>query len=160
MIGSEMCGKKYIGCDISEVHVKESNDIINYMEYHNSSVSVKDVLQSDDSSYDCLFTCPPYSDKENWNGDDDIDMTCDEWIDVSAFTSTYCGLCAYIGSDSVYHQFHQFDRRHRRTCVGLMYGGIVVLHLGVLHIWSLHVCIAVGSIAWHGSTIFLLQCVW
>lgn len=82
MIGSEMCGKKYIGCDISEVHVKESNDIINYMEYHNSSVSVKDVLQSDDSSYDCLFTCPPYSDKENWNGDDDIDMTCDEWIDV------------------------------------------------------------------------------
>ena len=32
-------------------------------------------------SYPCLFTCPPYGDKEKWNERNDlVEKSCDEWI--------------------------------------------------------------------------------
>ena len=82
MIGSEMCNKKYIGSDINDIHVTESNEIIKYKEYKNSLVVIKDIFDYDICEYECLFTCPPYKDKENWNGDKDVTMSCDEWIDL------------------------------------------------------------------------------
>ena len=79
MLGTCASGKHYIGQDIDKEHVEESNEII---KFHNLNASVieKDVLQSS-GSYECLFTCPPYADKESWG--DEANQTiksCDEWI--------------------------------------------------------------------------------
>ena len=80
MLGTCASGKRYIGQDIDKEHVVESNEII---KFHNLNASVveKDVLQSS-GNYECLFTCPPYTDKESW-GDvaNQTIKSCDEWID-------------------------------------------------------------------------------
>ena len=83
MIGAMNCHKKYIGQDINELHIKESNDIISYKKYNNCIVNVQDILTDNNKEYDCLFTCPPYGGKEHWNKDnDEIEKSCDEWINI------------------------------------------------------------------------------
>ena len=81
MLGTCASGKHYIGQDIDKEHVVESNEVI---KFHNLNASVveKDVLQSS-GNYECLFTCPPYADKESW-GDvaNRTIKSCDEWIDA------------------------------------------------------------------------------
>ena len=79
MLGACASGKRYVGQDVDREHVEESNEII---KFHSLSASVteKDILQSS-GSYECLFTCPPYADKESW-GDaaNQTVKSCDEWI--------------------------------------------------------------------------------
>lgn len=84
MLGCISLGKQYIGQDISDIHVRESNNMIEFLKRNainiSTSVENKDILQSY-GEYDCLFTCPPYSDKEQWL-DVKIDTrSCDDWID-------------------------------------------------------------------------------
>lgn len=81
LLGAFNCGKTYIGQDLNENHVKESNDIIDYLKIKNSYVSVKDILNDCNKNYECLFTCPPYGNKEHWNVND-VNKSCDEWIDI------------------------------------------------------------------------------
>lgn len=79
MLGTCASGKHYIGQDIDKEHVEESNEII---KFHNLNASVveKDVLQSS-GGYECLFTCPPYADKESWGDESNQTIkSCDEWI--------------------------------------------------------------------------------
>ena len=79
LLGACSLNKRYIGQDINKDHVHESNQII---EFHNLNAIViqKDILNSE-GTYECLFTCPPYSGKEHWNiKNDEIEKTCDEWI--------------------------------------------------------------------------------
>ena len=78
MLGTCASGKHYIGQDIDKEHVEEANEII---KFHNLNASVveKDVLQSS-GSYECLFTCPPYADKESWGDEANHTIkSCDEW---------------------------------------------------------------------------------
>lgn len=83
MLGVAANNKTYIGKDLNEKHVAESNEIIKYKQLQNCSVVVEDILKKENvESYDALFTCPPYEDKENWNGNSDASKTCDEWIDI------------------------------------------------------------------------------
>jgi hypothetical protein len=83
MIGCENTKKTYIGQDIHEGHVKESNEIIKYKNYKNSTVIVKDIFNDFGGEYESLFTCPPYGGKEHWNkNNDEIEKTCDEWIEL------------------------------------------------------------------------------
>lgn len=84
MIGAEIEHKKYIGKDINEKHVQESNEIIKYMNLKNSQVTVEDILAKKNiEEYECLFTCPPYGGKEHWNkNNDEVEKSCDEWIDI------------------------------------------------------------------------------
>lgn len=79
LLGVSACGKSYIGQDINEDHVKESNEIIRFLSLDNASVSCKDVMQSE-GEYECLMTCPPYGKKEIYGGESCF-KTCDEWID-------------------------------------------------------------------------------
>ena len=84
MLGTISLGKKYVGQDINEITVRESNEMIKFLrEYYDFDATVvqKDVLTST-GQYPCLFTCPPYSDKEQWNGTPVDKRTCDEWIDI------------------------------------------------------------------------------
>ena len=79
LLGTCSLGKKYVGGDIDEDHVKESQSIIDYFGLE-GTVEVKDVLESS-GSYPCLFTCPPYGGKERWNEKNDlVEKSCDEWI--------------------------------------------------------------------------------
>lgn len=78
MLGVCACGKKYIGQDINEIHVKESNEIINKLKL-NAVILQKDIFESV-GEYDCLFTCSPYGLKEIWN-EHETNKSCDEWID-------------------------------------------------------------------------------
>lgn len=80
MLGTCASGKAYIGQDLDSEHVRESQEIIDFLDLP-ASVAEKDVLEST-GSYECLFTCPPYGDKEYWG--DEANQTiksCDEWID-------------------------------------------------------------------------------
>ncbi len=86
MLGSLSLGKRYVGRDISQIHVDESNHIIKFLIEHGfdiqAEVGVQNILaQYSWESFPCLFTCPPYEDKEQWLDVDVSRMTCDDWID-------------------------------------------------------------------------------
>lgn len=78
LLGAHQCGKKYIGQDLNQDHVNESNQIIEHLNC-NAVISQKDIFEST-GTYQCLFTCPPYSDKEIW-GNETKFLSCDNWID-------------------------------------------------------------------------------
>lgn len=84
LLGAYSCKKAYVGKDINEDHVKESNEIIQFKNMQNISVTVEDLLKKQDiEEYDCLFTCPPYGGKEHWNeNNDEVEKSCDEWIEL------------------------------------------------------------------------------
>ena len=46
-----------------------------------ASVTVGDALTLS-GEYECLLTCPPYEDIEDWGNPNQAVLTCDEWIDV------------------------------------------------------------------------------
>ena len=80
MLGAISLGKKYIGQDISPIHVRESNNMIKYMNLDNIFITQQDILKSS-GTYECLFTCSPYSDIEQWLDVPCDERTCDDWID-------------------------------------------------------------------------------
>ena len=80
LLGVCSSGKKYIGQDINQTHVDESNAIIQFHNL-NAEVTCKDIFESN-GKYECLFTCPPYNLKETWNNNNQADLSCDEWIDA------------------------------------------------------------------------------
>lgn len=83
MLGANRCGKTYVGQDINEDHVRESNEIIQYKQLKSCSIKVQDILEDREQIHESLFTCPPYGGKEHWNaGNDEIEKTCDEWISI------------------------------------------------------------------------------
>lgn len=79
MLGVSSTGKTYIGQDLNEIAVKESNEIVDFLNLKSSKVIVKDVLDSQ-GEYPCLVTCPPYGVKEHYNHET-VYKSCDEWID-------------------------------------------------------------------------------
>lgn len=86
MLGAFNSNKKYIGFDINEKHVKESNEIIAYKSIQDfCKVEVQDLTTFEGTDWQnqnaALFTCPPYKDKEHWN-ENEIEKSCDEWIDL------------------------------------------------------------------------------
>lgn len=86
LLGANNLGKHYIGQDINEDHVRESNEIIQYKNIMSTcSVKIQDILTDSIHNFSntTLFTCPPYGGKEHWNkNNDEIEKTCDEWIDI------------------------------------------------------------------------------
>lgn len=89
MLGAFNCGIHYVGWDINEDHVKESNEIIDYQKISDMcDVKVQDLISFSGKDWSCLknvclFTCPPYGGKEHWNkNNDEVEKSCDEWIDL------------------------------------------------------------------------------
>jgi len=84
MLGVISSGKEYIGQDISERHVRESNQILEFLRKYGvnakAEVKVQDILTSS-GEYPCLFTCSPYGTKEQWEEVPVDPRTCDDWID-------------------------------------------------------------------------------
>ena len=98
LIGAFRLNKAYIGFDINEKHVSESNEIVQYLKMQNATVSVENLLTASEKFFDsntCLFTCPPYGGKEHWNrNNDEVEKTCDEWIDLCL--EKYKGCSRYL----------------------------------------------------------------
>lgn len=78
LLGVTAAGKQYIGQDLNEVAVKESEDLAKYLGLSNYSLKVQNILESS-GSFECLLTCPPYYMKEHYNNEN-IFKTCDDWI--------------------------------------------------------------------------------
>lgn len=78
MLGTVSLNKTYIGQDINSITVKEANNIIKDFRLNNATYMMKDSIY-DTGEYECLFTCPPYANKENWHQDIEC-LTADEWI--------------------------------------------------------------------------------
>ena len=78
MLGAISLGKQYIGQDINEKTISESLTLADFLHIY-PDLQTKDILESS-GTYDCLFTCPPYSDKEIY-GTEKVFKSCDEWID-------------------------------------------------------------------------------
>lgn len=79
LLGATSLGKLYIGQDIREESVKESNDIIEFFNL-DAYISTENILNSS-GEYDCLFTCPPYKNQEIYI-DSQHEKACDNWIDI------------------------------------------------------------------------------
>lgn len=85
MLGTVSLDKTYIGSDINSTHVAESNSIIDFLRSNdytiNATVITRDIFDYPQTEFDCLFTCSPYSLKEQWN-EHEYNHSCDEWIDI------------------------------------------------------------------------------
>lgn len=82
MLGTVSLGKRYIGQDIATSYVSENVKMASFLNIlDNVLISNQNVLYSS-GEYPCLFTCPPYGDKEIWDGTDKDTRSCDEWIDI------------------------------------------------------------------------------
>lgn len=65
-------------CKKNGIYVK-AYDIQNIC---NEDVTIADITTiTDETPYDLLFACPPYSDKETWTVEMPVIKSCDEWID-------------------------------------------------------------------------------
>lgn len=81
LLGCCAAGKQYIGQDINEAHVTESNQIISYFDMSKiASVTQQDIFTSNAVSSDALLTCPPYDDIEVYGNETEF-RSCDDWID-------------------------------------------------------------------------------
>lgn len=81
LLGVTATGRTYIGSDLNEVVVNESNMLIDHMKLNCEHIKVQDVLSDNMYSYPALLTCPPYADKEVYNSETTFN-TCDNWIDI------------------------------------------------------------------------------
>lgn len=87
MLGAIANNKNYIGQDINKETINESNQIIEYFNLQNkASIKEQDIIKDSYKNYDCLFTCPPYNLKENWNNKNQLNLSCDKWIDICLST--------------------------------------------------------------------------
>ena len=91
MLGVLAAGKDYVGQDLCESTIQEDMEVYQqlYVPFTQSKgMKVGSVtLSKTDSTevhreVDCLFTCPPYSDLEQWPGVDLVKRGSDEWIDI------------------------------------------------------------------------------
>lgn len=77
MLGAAAAKKHYIGVDINSITVSEA-DKINKLFNLNANLSCDDSLYTC-GKYECVFTCPPYGNKEHWHQDIE-ELSADEWI--------------------------------------------------------------------------------
>lgn len=92
MLGTISLDKTYIGQDLNDETVKESNEILEFIKSHlspieqmgfsdNTKVTVADAFKTT-GDYECMITCPPYADKnghqiETWKNSRDEVIECE-----------------------------------------------------------------------------------
>lgn len=88
MIASIENGIPYIGRDLNQNHIVESMMIARCIAL-TTDINVSSMVNlgvgnalTTAGEYDCVFTCSPYGMTESWNGNNDVDLSCDDWIDV------------------------------------------------------------------------------
>ena len=122
MLGTISLGKRYIGQDISEIHVHESNKIINFLKKNKFNIDVTVFINDSSKStgaYPCLFTCPPYGDKEIWEGEDNLPVrSCDEWIDI-CLDNYKCKRYVFIVDNTIKYKDYIVDILLNKSHIGV-----------------------------------------
>ena len=127
LLGAMSLNKKYIGQDINPVTVKESNNLINYFKFfdlNKCEVSCKNSICTK-GKYECLFTCPPYSDKENWNQSIE-DLSCDEWIDI-CLKNYKCKKYVFVVDKTEKYKDYIVDKIPNRSHLNTNYEYIILI---------------------------------
>ena len=108
MMGAICCGKNYIGRDLCEESVNESVNIWNFMKpfvenRFNKTIScdldVADACLST-GTYECLLTCSPYENIEQWKGVPNMGYSCDKWIDI-CIKNYDCNKYVFVTDDKI-----------------------------------------------------------
>lgn len=112
LLGCASLNKRYIGQDINKIAVEESNQIIDFFNLSNISCVTND-SKITSGTYDCLFTCPPYSDKEIW--EDTLDIhSCDEWIDI-CLKNYHCKTYIFVVDDTEKYKDNIVETIHNKS---------------------------------------------
>lgn len=116
LLGSYNCGVRYIGYDLNEDHVRESNEIIKYKHLENiCSVEIRNIITCDKKDWSktenaCLLTCPPYGGKEHWNKNrNEVELSCDEWIDLCLEKHNGCKSYMFIVDETKKYEDYIVD---------------------------------------------------
>lgn len=129
MLGAIRCGIPYIGQDINADHVRESNELLQFLINHGAhceaNVTHQDIFTSS-GEYDTLFTCPPYADKEDWGNEDQKVLSCDEWIDL-CLRKFLCRRYVFVVDKSEKYGDYVIDRLENKSHFGVNYESIVVI---------------------------------
>lgn len=104
LLGTIALNKNYIGYDISSITISESNEIIDFIssvtnKQYNVNIQCKDSIH-ETGEYDCLFTCPPYDDLEEWTEPNIEHHTCDDWIDI-CINNFKCNRYVFVVDDTI-----------------------------------------------------------
>lgn len=79
LLGAASLAKHYIGIDINSVTCAEACELQKELGINAEIICADSLYRT--SKYKCLFTCPPYGNKEHWHQDIE-ELSADEWIDV------------------------------------------------------------------------------
>ena len=115
MLGALSLNKPYFGQDINSITVDESRQLYAFLSSRAKIANA--VLRLNDSlygtgEYECLFTCPPYADKENWHQDIEV-FTAEDWIDI-CLKNFKCKAYLFIVDDAgKYSRFIVEQLRHK-----------------------------------------------
>lgn len=110
MLGVLASGKNYYGQDLCDSTVEENVNVYqdlyipfcteNKIEINNVCFDLTDSTEQTSEHFDCLFTCPPYSDIEQWPGVDPVKRSCDEWIDM-CLKNYKCARYVFVVDDTI-----------------------------------------------------------
>lgn len=129
MLGTISLGKRYIGQDISERHVAESNNMMEFLRKYeikfDSTIIQKDILQSS-GKYECLFTCPPYADEEYEDVPFDA-RSCDDWID-ECLKRFDCKRYVFVVNTTQRYQDYVVETLNNKSIFGVQKEYIIIIN--------------------------------
>lgn len=136
MLGTISAGKRYIGQDISLIHTNESKNIIDYLKANsfniNANITQENVLTSR-GEYPCLFTCSPYSDKEQWEDVPVDTRSCDDWIDV-CLNNFECKRYVFVVDETIKYKKYVVDTITNKSHFGSNTEYVIIIEGGSVSI--------------------------
>lgn len=123
MLGAMAAGCEYVGSDICEYSINESQEIYDFIKKIDNNVpdvylEVANAKHTISSGYDALFTCPPYADIESWPGVNSDIHTCDEWIDI-CISNNKCKHYLFVVDDTIKkYRKYIIDEIHNKSHFG------------------------------------------
>lgn len=103
LLAANVLNKEYIGQDINYLTLKEANNLISTLNLKNIKMHYANSIYST-GEYECLFTCPPYGNKENWNQSIE-ELSCDDWIDICLANFKCKCYLFVVGSTEKYKEY-------------------------------------------------------
>ena len=132
MLGTISLGKRYIGQDISEIHVRESNKILDWLRENmyefDARVTCADSYKTK-GAYQCLFTSLPRR-GESYDDVPETKLTCDEWIDV-CLKNYQCSKYVFVVDNTVKYRDYIVDNIYSDKVLSLQSLGSDINAIGL-----------------------------
>lgn len=124
LLGAIAADKFYIGQDINQTTISESISLCDYFHITNYELYCKNSLATK-GNYECLFTCPPYYDKENWNQDIE-QLTCDEWIEA-CLNNYECEKYVFVVDKTENYKEFVIEKLQNKSHFGVSYEHVIII---------------------------------